>query len=130
MFRKLIDSMFSKAVESVLGVGEDPIDYKSVDTSLGVMSPEEALKKADHILKEENANLSLQDSSVFTANPSLSENLQNGHRQWLITFLYRKKDGRMLEEHEIDEYLWVTVDDETGEVGDKIFARPTLKNQN
>jgi hypothetical protein len=117
---KLIKNSFIELLESNSG---PTYTYKAVNENRGKMTPDEILEKVTPIITEENLHLNKKNSIVKPYRPTLQENAETGHLTWLVTILFERLNGRLIDESERKEYFWVIVDDQTGEVSEKIYPR-------
>lgn len=112
-------------VGDTLESGPEPEDrYRDEDDIVTTMTREDVLEKVAPIVREENLRLRDEQTSVSTFGASPRVDDETGEVLWLVTLLYDQIDGQRLNASQMYEYGWITVDDRTGRIGEKILARP------
>ncbi|MCD9187167.1 MAG: hypothetical protein LUM44_12090 [Pyrinomonadaceae bacterium] len=95
--------------------------YKAVDETRGKLSSNEVLEIIAPMIAEENLSLAKRQTSLISLPPALQEDEKTGNRHWLVTVLYERLNGNLLNENERIVNFWLTVQDESGEIGEKIY---------
>lgn len=116
LIKNLVDGLFNFDSGSTY-------KYRVVQENCGKMTPKEVLEKVAPIVTEENLYLVKKESLIKPCHPTLQENAETGHRNWLVTVLYERLNGKLLDENERTECFWLIVDDQTEEIGEKIYPR-------
>lgn len=117
-FSKILTNFITKILES--GAGPTYV-YRDTEESRGKLKPEEVLKIIEPAMAQEN-ELSRQNSSLLKPlRPILQENEETGNLHWQAAVFYERRGGERFDENDI--YLWFIVDDATGTIIEKIYAR-------
>lgn len=118
-------SFLESLKKTILGILESNAGsthiYKAVDETRGKLSSNEVLEIIVPIIAKENLALAERQTSLISLPPVLQEDEMTGNRHWLITILYERLNGKLLNENKRTVYFWLTVQDESGEITEKIY---------
>lgn len=119
----LLKSLKKSILEFLESGSENTEIYKEIEENRGKMNPEEVLAIIAPLIAQENLALKERQTSLILFPPTLQECEETGNRQWLITVLYERLNGKLLNEDERIVCFWMIVQDESGEIGEKIYPR-------
>jgi hypothetical protein len=114
----------SEILKNILFVRTEPTDFcEEIGENLGKLTVEEVLAVVQPTVDEENLHLKSFSSSVEAySHPALMKDREN-KQSWQVTIIYHTRNGIVLETDKKEEYCWVLVDDDNGEIKAKIYAR-------
>lgn len=111
-----------KTILGVLESNAGPTQvYKEVEETRGKLSSNEVLEIIAPIIANENLALADRQTSIISLPPVLQADETTENRHWLVTILYERLNGNLLNENERTVYFWLTVQDENGEISEKIY---------
>jgi hypothetical protein len=114
----------SKILKNILFGRTEPTDFcEEIDGNLGKLAVEEVLAVVQPTVDEENLQIKGFSSSVEAyPHPALMKD-SNNKQSWQVTIIYHTRNGIILETDKKEEYCWILVNDDNGEIKAKVYAR-------